>query len=112
MSDWLVGMHHVLTRSENSSWAVDFSKFYFIREGKIVFAWRLIFQSADDLEKSLPEICNIFEGAPRGGTTGEVMEVPLIGASITRNTKIHGKGASPIGGPDSFVPATLSQRPR
>lgn len=110
MGDWLVGMHHVFLRMEHTPWAVDISKSYFIRNGKIVFAWRLIFQSQESVEKYLPDICNAFEGAPRG-TQGQVMEVPLVGASPLRSRRsAGGKGASSIGGADGFVPGAVAAK--
>lgn len=111
LGDWLVAMHHVFLRMEQCPWAVDISKSYFVRSGKIVFAWRLIFQSQEPLERFIStDICNAFEGAPRG-TRGQVMEVPLIGASALRQGKTaRGKGASSIAGKDDFIPTAVAAK--
>lgn len=107
MGDWLVGMHHVHQGMvRRPGWSVDFSKYYFPRNGKIVYAWRLIFQSVDDqpIEAHIPDIMNTFSGAPQS-SRGEVMEIPLMGAStLSRNAQGGGKGAYTIGGSSPFMP--------
>lgn len=108
MGDWLVGMHHVhQVLSRRPGWSVDFSKYYFPRNGKIVYAWRLIFQSVDDqpIEAHFQEIANAFSGAPQSAR-GEVMEVALMGTSTrSRNASGGGKGAYTIGGSNPFMPS-------
>lgn len=110
MGDWLVGMHHVSLHvlQRQNTWSVDFSKQYFLRNGRIVYAWRIIIQ-ADSVEKYAQDIINAFSGAPRSAR-GEVMEIPLMGASSFRTGRNpSGKGASTIGGKDDFIPTRLQR---
>ncbi len=104
MGDWLLGMHHVCTHVARrpNTWTVDFSKNYFVRNGKIVYAWRIIIQ-AESVEKYAQDIINAFTGAPHSAR-GEIMEIPLMGASTIRGRNDRGKGASTIGGRDDFFP--------
>ena len=49
MGDMLLLIHALKSAVEQSpGWDVDISKTYILRNGKVVFGWRFIFQSADD----------------------------------------------------------------
>jgi len=105
MGDWLIGMHFAHQALQRQpGWSVDFSKFYFPRNGKIVYAWRLIFQSVDDqpISAHLQDIMNSFSSAPQS-SRGEVMEIPLMGAGRSRSAA-GGRGAYTIGGANPFIP--------
>jgi hypothetical protein len=112
MGDWLVTMAHVHAHQQrNGRWTVDFSKAYFPRGGKIVYAWRIILQSTDaSIMVHFQDILNAFQGAP-SSTRGEVMEMPLMGA-LRNDTNAGGKGASTIGGKADFVPKAALGRMR
>lgn len=93
MNSWLVVVHHMLSVSEKSAWNIDVSKQYFLRGGRVIFAWRLIIQ-ADDVESKLEHICNAITNAPRAKHIIE--EQPLVGARPDRNSPQHGKGAQGV----------------
>ena len=73
-------------------WSVDISKWHFLRNAKVVFAWRLIFQ-AEDIEKQYADILNIIRTAPNAKMP-EPAEVRLYGRG--NNDTAGGKrGAGP-----------------
>ena len=41
---WLIIVRHLLMQSGSQGWTVDISKQYFLRGGKVMYGWRLIFQ--------------------------------------------------------------------
>ncbi len=70
-------------------WQVDVSKNYFLREGALVYAWRLIFQG-DKLSENYDSIVqSIIVATPRR----ELTEYPL-NAPANRNVPANGRGAS------------------
>jgi hypothetical protein len=106
--DWLVFLHHIHTLSERFPWNLDSSKLYFKRDGKLVFGWRLIFQTEDEsaLDNHIDQICNGMKRAPKSARR-ELTEVPLVGASPNRNAYRKGKGVALAGkarlGPNSIT---------
>lgn len=108
MPGWLELVTELLTQAEVSvSWSLDVSKQYFLREGSLVYAWRLIFQ-ADKLQDCQEEIIELLRAsAPRPRPQAEVTEQPLsvLGPRNTYNSAT-GKGASSAG----TAPAILKRR--
>ena len=93
MNAWLVIIHHMLSHSEAAAWSVDISKQYFLRNGRVLFGWRLIIQG-DDIEQHLPSICEALSNTPRPKVIVE--EQKLYGASSNRNAPRGGKGAQGV----------------
>jgi hypothetical protein len=92
---WLLVVRQMLLMSEEADWKVDVSKQYFLKNGKVVYGWRLIFQ-AIDVPSCLQAIIQSVVSAPKP-TTREVMEMPLLGASADRNNmSVNGKGAGGV----------------
>lgn len=96
VGDWLVFMHHICTKMQSHKWKVDISKSYFLRDGKIVFAWRVIFQ-APDIEAELQNIINVVSTSPKSSRTAETTSIRLGNASANRNAYRNGKGAALLG---------------
>ncbi len=103
MPVWLVVIQRLLAKAEQSSWNVDISKQYFLRDGKLLFAWRVIFQG-DEIGGHLQEIADIATEAPV--MRQEIMEVP-IQRSAHRTQMRHGRGAQSIAG-DAGTPPIVS----
>lgn len=93
MNAWLVIIHHMLSHSEAASWSVDISKQYFLRNGRVLFGWRVIFQG-EQIEQHLPMICEAISNTPRPKVIIE--EQRLHGASANRNSPRGGKGAQGV----------------
>ena len=96
MGDMLVFMDHMFEWIDRKAavWTGDYSKYY-LKHGnprRLVFAWRFIFQSSSSLTLVLPDIINAVNAVPRS-TRSEIMEMPLVGASVNRNNVVRGKGA-------------------
>lgn len=95
---WLIIVRQLLVRSGSSDapWTADISKSYFLRSGRVMFGWRLIFQGAD-IEQHIPDIITTITNSPRPRATVESQ--PLAGASASRNQQTPGslKGAAPTG---------------
>lgn len=93
MGSWLILVQKLLQRS-GQAWSVDISRQYFLRDDRVVYAWRLIFQGKD-LQAALPDICQTIINAPRARTF--VDEQPLVGARANRNSpNAKGKGAQGV----------------
>jgi len=93
MGAWLILVQNLLLRS-GQGWSVDISKQYFLRDGRVVYAWRLIFQGKE-LERAMPDICQTIINAPRAKSVIE--EQPLVGARANRNApNAKGKGAQGV----------------
>lgn len=106
MGGWILVIHQLLSHAEQGApWSIDISKQYFLKGGRVVFGWRIIIQSPS-IEAAVPSLVAVIQGTPRTGG-GETTEMPLIGASVNRNTVIRGKGAAPSGklmtGPDALA---------
>jgi hypothetical protein len=97
MSNWKVLMERLLTAAEQGRpWSVDLSKSYFKKGGRIVYAWRVIFQG-DAIETHLTDIINVVKTSP-GARIPEPTEVRLYGLPQDRNNTAGGKaGAGPVG---------------
>lgn len=99
--NWLVGIQHLLTQEQSSPWSVDISRQYFLRNGVVVWGWRLIFQH-EDLEAMCTDVIATVSNAPRARF--EVEEQALPGVSGQRHTMTSkGKGAAPAGTPPLLV---------
>lgn len=96
-TNWLAMMDAIAAQEERPgcSWSVDISRKYFRRQGRLVYAWRLIIQG-DDLEAQLEEIIAAAQSS-QVQAPQEVMEVPLINAHGDRNAFRNGKGAGATG---------------
>lgn len=94
-SNWLLIVHQLLSRMTSEPWKVDISKNYFHRAGKVVFAWRLIFQGTG-IANQYGSISGAIAGTPSSNRS-ETMEQPLVGASSLRMETRNGKGASSVG---------------
>jgi len=95
MPGWLIIVHRLLVRSNSQkSWSVDISKQYFLRDERVVFGWRLIFQGKE-LEAALGDIIQSIVNAPR--PRAFVEEQALAGARPNRNEPgSTGKGAQGV----------------
>lgn len=97
IQQWLVLMDFMYEKHERAPWKVDISKSYFRRtnDGKLVYAWRFIFQG-ERLGDRLDEIAAIVSAVPPAARQ-EVMEMPLVGASADRNNpSATGRGAGGV----------------
>lgn len=98
LANWFLVVDNVLTRLETTkcAWTTDISKSYFKRGGKLVFAWRLLFQAPGaDIRTFIPDIISFIYEAPKTSHV-TVDEVPLVGASPNRNALNRGKGAGSV----------------
>lgn len=99
--NWLVGIQHLLTQEQSRPWSVDISRQYFLRNGVVVWGWRLIFQH-EDLEALYADVISAINNAPRARF--EVEEQALPGVSGQRHTMTSkGKGSAPAGTPPLLV---------
>ena len=92
--DWIIAVHTLLN-GEGNGWSLDVSKYHFLRGGKVIYAWRVIIQ-AEDVLAQLPSIYAVLRSAPKS-SRAETDEMPLLGASRSRNVMVKGKGAGPMG---------------
>lgn len=97
--DWLDAVSSLIDRS-GEHWSIDISRHYFKRDGKLVFAWRVIIR-AKDLEATVNDIINVLHATP-ASTRSELKEVPLIGADV--RSRNPGPGQRGAFSPDAFVP--------
>ncbi len=98
MNNWKILMHRFYTTMVSRPWKADFSKSYFVQEetGKLVFAWRLIFQG-ENLAQFYPELAKLAESSPVSAR-GDITEMVLPGASRDRHSTHGGRrGAGPAG---------------
>ncbi len=91
MNNWLVAMDWLLAKGESSSWTIDISKQYFRRNGKLLFAWRIILQATDDVTQHYADLGEAVRNSPKAKTTVE--EYTLHGASASRNSLSKARGA-------------------
>lgn len=108
ISTWLSIMERLLIRSESTKWKVDLSKQYFIRGGKLMYGWRIIFQSPEPIEEHLADIEGIISNTP--APIGESDEFHLYG-NVNRTVLKRGKGAqgvlNPVVGPMALQMAKM-----
>lgn len=98
LTNWLLVVDNVLERlaATKCAWTTDISKSYFRKGGKLVFAWRLLFQAPGaDIRTFIPDIISFISAAPKTSHV-TVDEVPLVGASPNRNALNRGKGAGSV----------------
>lgn len=93
-------VHNLLTFSEdpNVGWTVDISKPYLLREGRVLFAWRLIFQAPQVLEQYGSIVDAI--GGSAGPTRVELTSQLLPGyrpGDVRGGINAKGKGSSAAG---------------
>lgn len=96
------------TADKDGSWSCDISKQYFIRNDRIVYCWRLIFQSQNMTAEVYSYLANVVRGAPSPARV-EVNEVLLPGhkpGDIRGGVNAKGKG---VASADS-APMILSRR--
>lgn len=99
VGDVLLLVHTLKTReAQNVGWTVDISKNYFLLNGRVVYCWRLIFQSQAEFTTAvIQDICKTINGSPRSSSR-ELEEAPLVGARPDRNAQTaSGKGAGLLG---------------
>jgi hypothetical protein len=89
MSNWLVAMDYLLAKGETAAWTLDISKQYFRRNGRLLFAWRIILQS-DDVAKYYDDLGEAVRNSPKARATVETYT--LHGAGPNRNSMRDGKG--------------------
>ncbi len=90
MGHWKLVMHTLLS-SQDSGWKVDLSKNYFLRGTKVFYAWRIIVQGED-----YDGLVKVINGAP-APNRAEIMEVPLVGVSASRNSnRVFAGGTVPL----------------
>lgn len=97
---WRSVVDHVLAVCEKPQpWSVDVSKSYFRRAGRLLYAWRIIFQG-EGLEGHLGTIAGAFSTAPRPKAS---VEEYTIQGGPNRNALKSGKGVqsalNPVVGP-------------
>lgn len=99
MPSWLELMEKILGLSDGAAWKADVSKVYLLKGGKLVYAWRLIFQ-APDIESQHVSILNAIKGTAAVAPGELLEEVPLFGYSSTRfmDPDKSRRGARPLGG--------------
>jgi hypothetical protein len=93
-------VHKLLTTSgmPGNGWTCDISKQYFLSDGRVLYGWRFIFQSAD-LPAQYPSIVLAINSAPRPQRV-ELESQPLAGYKpnqIRGGVNEKGKGASSAG---------------
>lgn len=93
MSNWLVAVDWLLAKGENAPWTIDISKQYFRRNGKLLFAWRIILQ-AEDVSKYYGDLGEAVRNSPKAKTTVE--EYTLHGVGPDRNSVRGGKGVQGV----------------
>jgi len=96
MNNWLLLTRHVLIQSAKGAWSADISKDYFVRSDKLVYAWRVIFQSKS-IEDSFTEILQVI-GGTKESRHNEVTEMPLPGVSADRNSTEGGRRGAGLSG--------------
>jgi hypothetical protein len=99
--NWVVGIQHLLVQEQSKPWNVDISRQYFLRNGVVVWGWRLIFQH-EDIEAMCGDIIKVIAAAPRARF--EVEEQALPGVTGPRHTMTaRGKGSAAAGTPPLII---------
>lgn len=99
VGDVLLLIHALKTKeAQNVGWTVDISKSYFLLNGRVVYCWRLIFQSSTEFTTTIiQDICKVINASPKSAYR-ELEEAPLVGARPDRNMQnSKGKGAGFLG---------------
>lgn len=95
LGDWLLIMDNLHQRAVGAPWTVDVSKPYFRLKNKLVYGWRLIFQSVDEIARYGDDIASAIQSAQQSARR-EVEEFPLMG-SVRGGQNSRGKGAGYMG---------------
>ena len=95
MDGWLIIVQRLLRAAGSAQgWSIDVSKQYFLKNDRVVYGWRLIFQGAEVWEH-LDDLVQIISNAPRPKVVLD--EQPLGGARGDRNApSATGKGAQGV----------------
>lgn len=93
-------LHTLLTHSgqTTTTWTCDISKMYVLREGKVLYGWRIIFQG-DSLARNYEQIVAVINSAQRPARV-ELETVLLPGykpGQMRGGVNSKGKGASSAG---------------
>jgi hypothetical protein len=83
-----------------SGWSVDFSKWFFLRNGTQRYAWRFIFSFSAPREEVYGAIIRAIGNVRTFATAvggGPLEEFPLHGVSTSRNAPVNGRGAALFG---------------
>lgn len=104
-------IHTLLTRTSRpeNGWTCDISKQYFLSDGRVLYGWRFIFQSAD-LVTQYGDIIMAINSAPRPARV-EVESQLLPGykpGDVRGGVNAKGKGASVAGS----VPLAITRQGR
>lgn len=120
---WLRVLKRMCILSTKASWTLDPSKLYFLTDTEVVslddeestemvYTWRLIVKSEDlpGALDALKKATRVPKPAARKTPTVarrpvQLMEVPLVGATASRNNYGRGKGASATSGSKESTPA-------
>mgnify|MGYP001209092877 CR=1 FL=1 len=93
VDQWLIIVHSLLEWGASSGVVMDVSRQYFLKSGKVVYAWRLIIR-AKGVEKHYGQIAAILNRAPRVAVRLSSFPIP---ATTSRNNLRRGKGVqSPL----------------
>lgn len=99
VQNFLIITKNFLIAAKTSSWNVDISKNYFLKEvgesEKVVYGYRLIFQG-EDMNQHLPQICSVVDGS-KPPSRVQLESFPLHGQTAERNVGKNEKGARPLG---------------
>jgi hypothetical protein len=88
-------MSNLLAAADSADWNMDASKQYFLRNGRLTYGWRFIFQG-QDIEANLLKIVAVIAGTKH--VVQQLTEVRLHGGGLDRNVPSPGgKGAAPTG---------------
>lgn len=88
-------MSNLLAAADAAEWNMDVSKQYFLRNGRLTYGWRFIFQG-QAIDASLPNIVSVIAGTKH--VAQQLTEVRLHGGGADRNAPSPGgKGAAPTG---------------
>lgn len=89
---WCALLEYVLGRKKD--WTEHVCQQYFMNGGKLVYGWNFIL-NAENIDAAVANACKLFKAAPTGlvvathkqrkKSRGSIDEVPLIGASPSRN---------------------------
>lgn len=94
MNGWLIVIQRLLAAAERSPWNIDISKQYFLKNDRVVFGWRLIFQG-EEIWNQIEALAQLVWNTPRPREI--IDEQPLPGVRGDRNVpSATGKGAQGV----------------
>lgn len=91
----LAALFVLLQLDAQSEISCDLSRQYILKNGKMVYRWRLIFQTPE-IATRIKDIVRVVNGAPTPQASLE--EFPLPGVTGDRGALKNGKGAQHLGG--------------